>query len=198
MNSPKVAILVSGSGSNAASLLDFWANGAVHAVGIWTNRKSAGIWDRPVNVPVHHFVPGQDDESLLTQWRAEGVTALVLAGYLKPVPAAWIQAFGAHCYNIHPALLPAYGGHGMYGHHIHEAVVAAGEAESGLSIHRVTEHYDEGPVLFQMRTKLRPNDTPEELAARILKGEHWAYPRVITADLLGTEFPTELLEGWYK
>ena len=62
----------------------------------------------------------------------------------------------------------------------------------------MTERYDEGPVLFQMRTKLRPNDTPEELAARILKGEHWAYPRVITADLLGTEFPTELPEGWYK
>ena len=198
MNPPKVAILVSGSGSNAASLLAFWANGAVHTVGIWTNRKFAGIWNRPLNVPVHHFVPGQDDETLLAQWRAEGVTALVLAGYLKPVPAAWIQAFGAYCYNIHPALLPAYGGHGMYGHHIHEAVVAAGEAESGLSIHRVTEHYDEGPVLFQMRTAIHPGDTAEQVAAHILKGEHWAYPRVVTADLLRKEFPTELPEGWSK
>jgi folate-dependent phosphoribosylglycinamide formyltransferase PurN len=179
VNPPKVAILVSGSGSNAAALLDFWVNGAVQTVGIWTNRKSAGIWNRPLDVPVHHFVPGQDDEPLLAQWRAEGVTALVLAGYLKPVPAAWIQAFGAHCYNIHPALLPAYGGHGMYGH-------------------RVTEHYDEGPVLFQMRTAINPGDTAEEVAARILKGEHWAYPRVVTADLLGTEFPTELPEGWSK
>lgn len=159
---------------------------------------SAGIWNRALYAPVHHFVPGQDDESLLAQWRTEGVTALVLAGYLKPAPAAWIQAFGAHCYNIHPALLPAYGGHGMYGHHIHEAVVAAREAESGLSIHRVTEHYDEGPVLFQMRTAIHPGDTAEQVAARILKGEHWAYPRVVTADLLGTEFPTELPEGWSK
>jgi len=198
VNSPKVAILVSGSGSNAASLLEFWANGAVQTVGIWTNRKSAGIWNRPINVLVHHFVPGDDDEKLLAQWRAEGVTALVLAGYLKPVPSAWIQAFGPRCYNIHPALLPAYGGHGMYGHHIHEAVVAAGESESGLSIHRVTEHYDEGPILFQMRTPLVPGDTAEALGARILNGEHWAFPRVVTADLLGTEFPTELPEGWSK
>jgi len=170
----------------------------VQTVGIWTNRKSAGIWNRSLNVPVHHFVPGHDDEVLLAQWRSEGVTALVLAGYLKPVPPAWIQAFGPRCYNIHPALLPAYGGHGMYGHHIHEAVVAAGEAESGLSIHRVTEHYDEGPILFQMRTPLVPGDTAEALGARILHGEHWAYPRVVTADLLGTEFPTELPEGWSK
>jgi len=196
VNPPKVAILVSGSGSNAASLLDFWANGAVQTVGIWTNRKSAGIWNRPLNVPVHHFVPGQDDEALLAEWRAEGVTALVLAGYLKAVPSAWIQAFGSRCYNIHPALLPAYGGHGMYGHHIHEAVVAAGEAESGLSIHRVTENYDEGPVLFQMRTAVHPDDTPEALGARILKGEHWAYPRALTADLLGQPMPSQLPEGW--
>ncbi len=198
MNPPKVAILVSGSGSNALSLLDFWANGAVQVAGIWTNRTSAGIWNRAINVPLAHFVPGADDDLLLDRWHRNGVSALVLAGYLKPVPASWIRAFGPRCYNIHPALLPAYGGHGMYGHHIHEAVVAAGESESGLSIHRVTERYDEGPVLFQMRTKLRPNDTPEELAARILKGEHWAYPRVVTADLLGTALPTELPDGWSK
>ena len=198
MISPKVAILVSGSGSNAAALLDFWSDGAVNAVGIWTNRKNAGIWNRAVNVPVAHFVPGQDDEALLAHWRAAGVTALVLAGYLKPVPAAWIQAFGERCYNIHPALLPAYGGHGMYGHHIHEAVVAAGERESGLSIHRVSERYDEGPILFQMRTAVVPSDTAETLAARILKGEHWAYPRVVRADLLGQPMPTQLPEGWSR
>lgn len=196
MNSPKVAILVSGSGSNAAALLDFWSDGAVHVVGIWTNRKSAGIWNRPLNVPVYHFVPGADDETLLDTWRAQGVTALVLAGYLKPVPPLWIRAFGPRCYNIHPALLPAYGGHGMYGHHIHEAVVAAGEVESGLSIHRVTERYDEGPILFQMRTAVQPGDTAEAVAARILNGEHWAYPRVVAADLRGLSLPTDLPEGW--
>jgi phosphoribosylglycinamide formyltransferase-1 len=106
--------------------------------------------------------------------------------------------FWQRCYNIHPALLPAYGGHGMYGHHIHEAVVAAGEAESGLSIHRVTENYDEGPVLFQMRTAVHPDDTAETLGARILKGEHWAYPRALTADLLGQPMPSQLPEGWSK
>jgi phosphoribosylglycinamide formyltransferase-1 len=77
-------------------------------------------------------------------------------------------------------------------------VVAADEAESGLTIHRVTERYDEGPILFQMRTPLRPGDTAESLGARILQGEHWAYPRAVTADLLGHPMPTQLPEGWSK
>lgn len=193
-----VALLASGSGSNAAAMLDFWSNGTVKAAGIWTNRRTAGVWNRSLDVPIFHLVPGQDDEAVLAQWHEAGVSALVLAGYLKPVPPLWIQAFGDRCYNIHPALLPAYGGHGMYGHHIHEAVVAADEAESGLTIHRVTERYDEGPILFQMRTPLRPGDTAESLGARILQGEHWAYPRAVTADLLGHPMPTQLPEGWSK
>ena len=86
----------------------------------------------------------------------------------------------------------------MYGRHIHEAVVAAGCRESGLSIHRVSEAYDEGPVLFQMRTLLRPGEQADSLAARILEGEHWAFGRVVAADLLGEPLPTELPDGWYR
>ena len=86
----------------------------------------------------------------------------------------------------------------MYGRHIHEAVVAAGCRESGLSIHRVSEAYDEGPVLFQMRTLLRSGEHADSLAARILEGEHWAFGRVVAADLLGEPLPTELPDGWYR
>jgi phosphoribosylglycinamide formyltransferase-1 len=86
----------------------------------------------------------------------------------------------------------------MYGHYIHDAVVAAGSVESGLSIHRVSEAYDEGPVLFQMRTLLTPGEQADSLAARILEGEHWAFGRVVAADLLGEPLPAKLPEGWYR
>ena len=198
MITQKVVILASGGGSNASALLDLWANGPIEAVGIWTNRKNAGVWNRDLKVPVYHFDPQEDSQGLLELWQGMNATALVLAGYLKPIPTLWIQAFGRRCYNIHPSLLPAFGGHGMYGRYIHEAVVAAGCLESGLSIHRVSEVYDEGPVLFQMRTLLRSDDHADSLAARILEGEHWAFGRVVAADLLGEPLPTKLPEGWYR
>lgn len=188
--------MATGGGSNAEALVNYFQGHAqVHVVGVWSNRANAGVLTRGLQVPCHAMKHG--DSNLIETWRQQGVHALVLAGYLKAIPDAWIEAFGGKIYNIHPALLPKYGGKGMYGMHIHRAVVAAGDAESGLTIHKVTTNYDEGPQLFQMRTNIEGLD-PEGVASKVLKGEHWALPRVIEAELTGAAMPDELPEGWHK
>lgn len=119
--------------------------------------------------------------SLLDQWD----TGLVcLAGYLRLLPPTVVEAFSGKILNVHPALLPKFGGKGMYGHHVHEAVIAAGETESGCTVHYVTEHYDEGAVILQRRCPVLPDDTPDSLAARVLPLEHEAYVAAIN-QLLG-------------
>lgn len=107
------------------------------------------------------------------------VQLLCLAGYLKLLPSEVVTAFPGHVLNIHPALLPKFGGKGMYGHFVHEAVIAAGETESGCTVHRVTGAYDEGQIVVQLRCPVMPDDTPDSLAARVLALEHRAYPEAI-------------------
>lgn len=104
-----------------------------------------------------------------------GAEFLCLAGYLRLLPKAVLDAFPNRILNIHPALLPKFGGKGMYGQHVHEAVLAAGESESGCTVHFVTEHYDEGPPILQMRCPVEPRDTPEMLGLRVLRLEHQAF-----------------------
>jgi phosphoribosylglycinamide formyltransferase-1 len=144
---------------------------------------------RDLSVPVHVFAPGAEDDRVIDQWRAAGISAVVCAGYLKLIPAQWIRAFPHRIWNVHPALLPKHGGPGMYGLHIHRAVLAAGDAESGLTVHEVSERYDEGRALFQCRVPVAPQDGPEDLQARILRAEHWALPRVVEALLLNQPLP---------
>lgn len=116
----------------------------------------------------------------LREWgsllQSHDVEWLCLAGFLKLLPADILFMFGPNILNIHPALLPKFGGKGMYGHHVHEAVLAAGEKVSGCTVHRVTERYDEGPILLQLRCAVEPTDTPETLAKRVNELEHQAYP----------------------
>ncbi|MCB0817660.1 MAG: phosphoribosylglycinamide formyltransferase, partial [Flavobacteriales bacterium] len=109
----------------------------------------------------------------------QGIGLVVLAGFLRLVPSALVGAFPDRIVNIHPALLPAHGGKGMYGRHVHEAVLAAGEPESGITVHLVNEHYDEGEHLFQARCPVLPDDTPDSLAVRIHELEHRHYPQVV-------------------
>lgn len=104
---------------------------------------------------------------------------IALAGYLRLLPEGVLQAFEGRVLNIHPALLPKFGGQGMYGMRVHEAVLAAGETESGCSVHLVTENYDEGPVILQLRCPVEPSDTPQTLAQRVLELEHRAYPEAL-------------------
>lgn len=110
--------------------------------------------------------------------RAE-VTLICLAGYMTLLPAEVVAAYPRRILNIHPALLPKYGGKGMYGHHVHEAVLAAGERESGCTVHFVNERYDEGDIVLQKRCRVEPGDTVETLSARVLDLEHTAYPEAI-------------------
>ena len=196
MISTGIGILATGGGSNAEALVHYFdGHQAIHVAGVWSNKPNAGVLNRGLDVPCAPMTHG--DPEMVDTWKSTGVTALVLAGYLKPIPDEWIDAFDGRVYNIHPALLPNYGGKGMYGMNIHRAVVAAGESESGLTIHEVTTHYDEGPVLFQMRTRI-DELSADEVAAKILKGEHWAFPRVIEAALMKREMPSKLPEGWLK
>ncbi len=109
----------------------------------------------------------------------QGLDVVCLAGYMRLLPETVLRAFPNRVLNIHPALLPKFGGKGMYGMHVHEAVVAAGETESGCSVHLVNEQYDEGAVVCQRKVQVHPGDTPQDLAARVLEQEHLAYPEAI-------------------
>ncbi|MBL8087353.1 MAG: phosphoribosylglycinamide formyltransferase [Chthonomonas sp.] len=114
-------------------------------------------------------------------------TVICLAGYMSLLPRIVVQAFAGRILNIHPALLPKYGGKGMYGMHVHEAVLAHGESESGCTVHLVTEEYDEGAILLQKRCEVLSDDTVETLAARVLQLEHQAYPEAVATLLAGVK-----------
>lgn len=185
-----LAILASGGGSNAESIVQYFSqNKNIKIVGIWTNYSKSGILDRKTGVDVKVFSPGDDDDSLLMLWKKEGVNAIILAGYLKPIPIVFLQHFRNKIINIHPSLLPKHGGKGMYGIAIHRAALRSLDKKSGITVHIVTEKYDEGPILFQCETKIQIGETPEALQARVLKMEHWAYPRVIEAYLQNRALP---------
>ena len=122
---------------------------------------------------------GAAERDLLEMLDEYGVEYIALAGYLKLIPVSVVQKYNGRITNIHPALLPKYGGKGMYGHHVHEAVIAAGDKESGATVHLVDEIYDNGKILEQEKVPVMPDDDPDALAARVLKIEHTIYPRAL-------------------
>ncbi len=180
----RLAIFASGGGSNARRIIEYFkADPHVEISVLVCNNPQAGV----LKVAMDHQVPFilinkesfYKSTQLLEQLQYRQVDWIILAGFLWLVPAYLLQAYPDHVVNIHPALLPKYGGKGMYGHHVHEAVKAAGEKESGMTIHLVNEHYDQGRILFQGRCDLTPGDTAETIAAKVLQLEHLHYPRVI-------------------
>jgi folate-dependent phosphoribosylglycinamide formyltransferase PurN len=132
-------------------------------------------------VPVEVLPDPSDAADWLERLARHRVDLLVLAGYLKLVPAAVIARYRDHVLNVHPALLPAFGGRGMYGHRVHEAVLASGARESGATVHLVDEVYDRGAILAQARVPVLPDDTPDRLAARVLAVEHRLLPAAVLA-----------------
>ena len=182
----RIAVLASGSGSNAEAILAHFSEGAGAEVGevVWvaTNRREAGVRERARRFGVEEsHVPKTDMASgaLLEELRARRAGWVVLAGFLLKVPSDVCAAFEGRMVNIHPALLPKYGGAGMYGMNVHRAVKEAGEAVSGMTIHFVNEHYDEGDIVFQGEVDLAPEDSADDIAAKVLTLEHRHYPKVL-------------------
>ncbi|NID12237.1 phosphoribosylglycinamide formyltransferase [Fibrivirga algicola] len=185
----RIAIFASGSGSNAEEITRYFSDQAtVQIVLILTNNPQAGVIDRSrrgfgcgQHVPVVVFdrAAFRDTDRIIQLLTSLEVDLIVLAGFMWLVPAPLVQAFPGRIINIHPALLPKFGGKGMFGHHVHEAVVAARETESGITIHFVNEHYDEGQIIFQASCPVAPTDTPDDVAAKVHQLEYTHYPRVV-------------------
>jgi phosphoribosylglycinamide formyltransferase-1 len=136
---------------------------------------------RSQGIPVHLFNDTADPGEWRTVLEAARVDLIVLAGYLKPVPAAVVRAWRGRIINVHPALLPRHGGRGMYGRRVHEAVLASGDTTSGATVHLVSEEYDQGEILAQGIVPVLPGDTPDTLAARVLAVEHKLLPATVLA-----------------
>jgi phosphoribosylglycinamide formyltransferase-1 len=187
MNNPQIrlALFASGSGSNVQALLDYFGSESrVRPVVLVTDNPKAYAVIRAteaglpaVVLPRSGWNRGELLLRILRGWQVDG---LALAGYLKKIPAAVVEAYPNRILNIHPSLLPKFGGQGMYGLHVHEAVLAAGDPETGITIHIVTENYDEGPPLFQARLPVEPGWSAQELQQAVLRLEHTHYAPTIS------------------
>ena len=181
----RLAVFASGSGSNAEVILRAAAGGDLGGSVdlVVTNRPDAGVLDRAARfgIPTHVIPEGSfaDAEHVLGVLSDHGVDTIALAGYLKLVPIPLVQAFRNRIVNVHPALLPAFGGHGMYGMNVHRAVIESGARWSGATLHFVDETYDTGPIILQAPVPVFSDDTPESLAARVLTVEHRLYPQAL-------------------
>lgn len=186
----RIAILASGSGSNAQRLIEhFRLHPKADVVLIGCDNPQAGViqraWD--LNTPSYLFNGAQlKDGTVLRELQGQRIDLVVLAGFLRLIPAEMVRAFPKRIINIHPALLPKYGGKGMYGHRVHEAVIAAKEKESGITVHYVNERYDEGEHLLQAKCPVLPEDDAYSLALRIHELEHEHFPRVLESVVLAT------------
>lgn len=184
----KIAVFASGSGTNAQNLANhFSGDNPIKIAKIYSNRADAFVHKRArkLGIPSETFSRSQfKSVEFVTQLREDGINCIVLAGFLWLIPTTLIEAFDMKIINIHPALLPSFGGKGMYGNHVHEAVIASRARESGITIHLVNEKYDEGKVLFQAKTEVTADDDPDSLAKRIHQLEYEHFPRVIENYLL--------------
>ncbi len=178
-----IIIFASGRGSNAAAIIDYFkTNGKAKVALIITNKADAGVVAIAEREHIPFVIVNRNTISevlLVEQIREYKPSLLVLAGFLWKIPGSLLQAFPGQIINIHPALLPLYGGKGMYGHNVHNAVLQAKDAESGITIHYVNEVYDSGNIILQARCPVHQGDTADTLAARIHKLEHYYYPRAI-------------------
>jgi len=185
-----IAVFGSGRGSNFRAILAAIESGSIpgaRIVCVISNNSSAGILQiaRDHSLPAYHLSQAQCAseeafvERLLGVLDSHQANLIALAGYMKLLPQQLIARFHRRVVNIHPALLPKFGGKGMYGHHVHEAVLAAGETASGATVHLVDEAYDRGAILLQRKVPVLPGDSVEDLAARVLEVEHELFPEVI-------------------
>ena len=185
----KIAIFASGNGTNAQRIIDYFHGSHQISIGlILCNNRNAYVLERArmAKVPTVCFDRKEFYESnfILDILTVQGITFIVLAGFLWLIPGYLLDAYRGRILNIHPALLPKYGGKGMYGMRVHEAVIRAGDQESGITIHQVNKNYDEGQIIFQAKCKVDAGDTPESLAEKIHQLEYRHFPVVIESVIL--------------
>jgi len=184
MSLARIAIFISGSGSNAEKIIEHFQNHETIKVALLlSNNPDAYGLQRAAryNMATLVFNKAQfrERDEIISVLKAAGVTHIVLAGFLWLIPQNLLEAFPNRIINIHPALLPKFGGKGMYGMRVHEAVKQSGESETGITIHEVNAHYDEGKILAQQKCRVEKSDSPDQIAVRVQQLEHQYYPQVI-------------------
>lgn len=180
----RIAIFASGSGSNAEKIINYFQdNESVQVDLLLTNNPQAGIIERGRRLGIPTIIFDKKSfaktDKIVEILKKQEIDWVILAGFLWLIPANLVKAYPNKIINIHPALLPKYGGKGMWGHFVHEAVVESGEKESGITIHYVNEHYDEGKIIFQAKCEVVPTDTPDDVAKKVQALEHIHFPEVI-------------------
>lgn len=179
-----IAILASGSGTNAENISRYFADSAsIRVAVVLSNNQKAGVHERVGRLGIPSFVFTSEEFAegtlILKKLIEYKVELVVLAGFMNRISEVLLDAYPDKMINIHPSLLPKYGGKSMYGMHVHEAVVVAGEKETGITIHYLNDQYDKGGVIFQASCPVVASDTPEEVAARVHELEYTFYPQVI-------------------
>jgi phosphoribosylglycinamide formyltransferase 1 len=187
-----IAIFASGAGSNAQKIIDRFRNSnEIKVALIVCNKEGAGVQHIAENENIPFLLIHKDrffnGDAYLPEFEAREVSLIVLAGFLWKIPSELIRNFPDRIINIHPALLPKYGGKGMYGQKVHEAVLTAGEKESGITIHYVDELYDHGKTILQVKCAVDENDTPDTLANKVHKLEHLYFPGVVEKVCLNSD-----------
>lgn len=178
-----IVVFASGSGTNFQAIIDAVNNGYIEAeiTGLITDRPGIGAIERAEahNIPVEIIPPSSNTENLKQKLELFDPDLIVLAGYLQKIPSEIVDQYPRKIINIHPSLLPDYGGPGFYGKRVHREVLKNREKESGCTVHYVTQEYDKGPIISQRKVRVKEEDTPEVLAKRILKHEHQLLPHVV-------------------
>ena len=179
----RIAILASGSGTNAENIINYFKdNSKIRVVQVLSNKKDAKVLDRAKRLKVKSLSFTRNefyDTNAIADYLKETADFIVLAGFLWKVPPSLLTAFPNKIINIHPALLPKYGGKGMYGMYVHQAVVNNKETETGITIHFVNENYDDGAIIFQAKTVVEPDDSPDDVAKKIHELEYQFFPLMI-------------------
>lgn len=189
-----IAIFASGTGSNADKICSYFHSHPGIKIGlVVTNRATAGVLQVASKYNIECvYIPKKgwpDQENVLPVLKEYSITHIVLAGFLLLIPPYLIQAYTGRIINIHPSLLPRHGGEGMYGSYVHQSVKISGDRVSGITIHEVNEQYDEGKIVFQKEVMLDEDDSPNDIAHKVLELEHMYYPNVIEQWIANNEAP---------
>lgn len=181
----RIAIFASGSGSNAEKIIEYFKESqTVRIEGVYSNRKNAKVLERAAdhNISTYFFTKAdffENTHELIQELKDRKIDLIVLAGFLLLIPELFVDAFPKRIINIHPSLLPKYGGKGMYGIRVHEAVSESGDTETGITVHFVNKEFDKGKVISQVKCLINAHERPEKIASKVLEIEHQYFPMII-------------------